>query len=102
MRRVYYAFCLRLVSHPVSVHSGILMASFLVLSQAISIPSIWANIMEIKVGEVAGYLFKALVSTQFAVQILLSIMAAAVISLIFNLLRGRRFEVVREREAEWV
>ena len=102
MRRVYYAFCLRILSHPVSVHSVIIVMSFVVLSQAISIPSIWSNLMAIKVGEVDGYLFNALSSTQFAVQILLSIMAAATISLTINLLRGRRFEMVREREAEWV
>lgn len=102
MRRVYYAFCLRLLGHPVSIHSAIIVMSFLVLSQAISIPSIWSNLMTVKVGEVAGYLWAALSSTQFAVQILLSIMAAATISLTINLLRSRRFEIVEEREAEWV
>lgn len=102
MRRVYYVFCLRLLAHPVSIHSAIIVMSFLVLSQAISIPSIWSNLMSVKVGEVASYLLGALSSTQFAVQLLLSIMAAATISLAINILRGRRFEMPREREAEWV
>lgn len=85
-----------------SVHSAIIVTSFVVLSQAISIPSIWANIMQIKVGEVAGYLLGSLGNTQFAVQILLSIMAATTISLIVNVARSRRFEILGEREAEWV
>lgn len=102
MRRVYYAFCLRFLTHPVSIHSAIIAASFVILSQAISIPSIWHNLMAVKVGEAAGYLLAALSSTQFAVQLLLSIMAAAMISLIIKLLRSRRFEMVQEREAEWI
>lgn len=58
--------------------------------------------MAVKVGEVAGYLLGSISNTQFAVQILLSIMAAATISLTINLLRSRRFEIVQDGEAEWV
>lgn len=101
MRRVYYAFFLRLVTHPVSVHSLIIATSLLALSQAVSIPSIWHNLMSIKVGEVMSYLLGAFVNTQFAVQILSSVFIAALISLLVSLFRSRRFVLV-ESEAEWV
>ena len=102
MRRVYYAFCLRLLSHPLAVHGAIIAVGIFALSQVVSIPSVWANLMQVKVGEVVGFFLGALSNTQFVVLLLLAVIMAATLSLTVNLFRNRRFDMAMEREAEWV
>lgn len=90
MRRVYYAYAIRSITHPIFVHTLAFGLCFLALSQVISIPDIWANIMEVKVGELAGYLWHALVTTRTLTLLLLGVMAFITLSLLWRMVgRGR-------------
>lgn len=102
MRRVYYAFLLRLLSHAVVVHTAVITLSIFALSQVVSIPNIWANLMQVKVGEMVNFFIGALANTQLVVIVWLSLIALTIASLIVRLFRSNRFHVEMDREAEWV
>ncbi len=101
MRRVYYAFFLRGVTHPLSVHAAVILVGIFALSRAVSIPNIWANLMQVKVGEMADFFLGALSNTQFVVILWLAVVALAFLSLTLRLFKDRRLDMVMEREAEW-
>lgn len=99
MRRVYYAFFLRAITHTVSVHATVLVLSFLALTQVVSIPNVWANMMEVKVGEILSFFINALLNTQSATIFLLVVIAATFSSFLWRLFKDRQFEMA---ESEWV
>ncbi len=65
MRRVYYAFALRIASHPVVVHGTLLCASVFVLSRLVNVASILNNISNLRVGDLDNYLFNTFMHTEF-------------------------------------
>lgn len=101
MRRVYYAFVLRTLWHPLSVHLAVISIGVFALSRAVSIPDVWANLMQVKVGEMVDFFVGAFLNTQFAVILWLVVIVAASTSLIVGLLRDQRLKHVLSREAEW-
>lgn len=102
MRRIYYAFLLRAILHPLSVHSAVIMAGMFALSRTVSIPDVWANLMQVKVGEMIAFFVGALLNTQAVVIMWLAVIMAAFLSLTIGLLRDQRFKSTLDREAEWV
>ncbi len=102
MRRVYYAFLLRLLSHAVVAHAAVITLSFFTLSQMVSIPNVWANLMQVKVGEIVSFFLGALAGTQFVVILCLSLITVTIISLVARLFKSNRFQVEMDGEAEWV
>jgi hypothetical protein len=101
MRRVYYAFVLRTLWHPLSVHLAVISIGVFALSRAVSIPDVWANLMQVKVGEMMNFFVGAFLNTQFAVILWVAVIAAALISLTVGMLREQRLKHVLGREAEW-
>lgn len=94
MRRVYYAFFLRQATHPFAVHGAIIALCLLALARAVSIPNVWANMMEVKVGELVGFWTGALIGTEIWTILLLAATSIASVSLIWRLLSGRgRFDL---------
>ncbi len=87
MRRVYYAFCLRWLKHPIVSHGAVLAFSFFLLTRVVSVPDVWRNLMEVEVGMVANYLFSALVNSEAATWILLGLMALTIVSMVWKLFK---------------
>ncbi len=87
MRRVYYAFVLRQIKHPFVSHSVVLVLSFFMFTKVVSVPDVWRNMMEIKVGEVLGYLTRALIHTDSLTWFLLALMSITLISMFWKTLR---------------
>lgn len=87
MSRVYYAFVLRRMKHPVVSHSVVLVLSLFMFTRVVSVPDVWRNMMEIKVGEVLGYLTRALVNTDFMTWSLLVLMSITLISMFWKTIR---------------
>ena len=81
MRRVYYIFTLRAVKHPLFSHGVVMGASFFLLSQAVSIPNIWVNMLEVKVGDLAQFWIGAFLNTGALTLVLLTLLLVAALSL---------------------
>lgn len=90
IRRTYYIYALRQLSHPVVSHGVVLVSSFFVLSQTVSIPNIWANMLEVKVGELADFFIGSLLNTQQLVLLILGVMAVTAFSLTWRLFSARK------------
>lgn len=99
MRRVYYAFLLRQLSHPLFLHAVLLSVSLFAFTRIVSVPDVLANLMEVRVGEVAHFFLGALFNTE--ADTILWLLAIALISgsLLRRLLKDQRFEL--PAEAEW-
>ncbi len=102
MRRVYYAFFLRQLTHPIFVHAALLLVSIFALSRVVSIPNILSNLMEVKVGEVVHFFLGALLNTKSATIIWLAVIMLTLVSLLWRIFRDRRFINLEESRAEWV
>ncbi len=100
MRRVYYAFVLRRLKHPLVSHSIVLMLSLFMFTRVVSVPDVWRNMMEIKVGEVLGFLTGALINTDFMTWSLLTLMSVTLISMFWKTLREHN-ESLYTDEGSW-
>lgn len=99
MRRVYYIFALKLVTHPVFSHSLLLGVSIFALSRVVSIPNILLNLMDVKVGELAEFFIGALLSTEVVTIVWLTIITLTFCSLLWRILKGHTFDF--DRKTEW-
>ncbi|MCA9361280.1 hypothetical protein KC845_01840 [Candidatus Kaiserbacteria bacterium] len=81
MRRVYYAYLLRMIGQPLSIQVCLLSLSLLWLTQLISIPAIMHNLLVIPVGRVPGYVWEALTGTEFIVLLVLGVIMMTALSL---------------------
>ncbi|MCB9819474.1 hypothetical protein H6789_02090 [Candidatus Nomurabacteria bacterium] len=84
MRRVYYAYALRCIKHPVVSHSAVFVIVFVMFTKVVSVPDVWRNMMEIKVGEVLGFLTSALLNTDSLTWFLLGLMFVTLVSMFWK------------------
>lgn len=89
MRRVYYAYSLRLLKHPVVTHGAILAVSYALLTQVVSVPDVWRNLMQVEVGMVASYLLSALMNSEVTTWVILGLMSATVTSMVWKTFKER-------------
>lgn len=99
MRRVYYAFALRLALHPIFFHALLLGLSIFALSRVVSIPNVLRNLMNVKVGESAQFFIDAFLSTDAVTIIWIAIITLTSLSLLWRLTRGHNFNF--NRKTEW-
>jgi len=59
MRRVYYAFARRIVTHPITVQSGLFVLALMVFARTVHVRSIIGNFLSINVGQVPTFLVNA-------------------------------------------
>ncbi|MEX0917888.1 MAG: hypothetical protein WDZ93_01925 [Candidatus Paceibacterota bacterium] len=64
MRRIYYAYGLRLLLHPLTAHGAFVAVCAVLLTRFVSFPNVIANILEVKVGEVHQYILGAALQTE--------------------------------------
>lgn len=101
MRRVYFAFALRLMKRPMVSHGLIFIVALIALTQAVSVPSVLANLMQVKVGETFSFFWNALMNTTSLTVVLVLILALTSLSFLVRLFRDRGFTGF-DREMEWV
>lgn len=81
MRRVYYAYTLRLATHTVTLHLALLVGSAFLMTQFVSFKNVLANVSNIKVGQLGSYTWSALVSTEIWTILLIGLIIFAALSL---------------------
>jgi hypothetical protein len=99
MRRVYYTFALKTALSPALLHGLILCASFYVLTLVVSVPDVWANLMQVPVGNVFTFFLGALKHTQTVTLVLLAVMSLTLFSILRRIVMMRQvmLEVDRGR-----
>jgi len=100
MRRVYYAYALRQLKHPVVSHSAVFVVALFMFTKVVSVPDVWRNMMEIKVGEVFGFLTSALLNTDSLTWFLLALMSFTLVSMFWKTLREHN-EALYTDEGGW-
>jgi len=81
MRRVYYAFALRVATHPLAVQALVLFVSVYALSRLIHVAAIINNIGSLQVRELGRYIFNTLTHTEFLTLLCFSIVFFTLLSL---------------------
>lgn len=85
MRRVYYAYTLRIITDPLRVYGFIMGISLIFMMQFVSVPSIINNLMQIEVGAVPHYAYNAFTTTESWTLVFLGVIIFAALSLRFEL-----------------
>ncbi len=82
MRRTYYTFVINIATDPLTLHTLVLGFCFYILAKIVSIKDVWANMLEVKVGELVVFFWNAIISTELITQITLVILFIALVSLV--------------------
>jgi hypothetical protein len=85
MRRVYYAYTLKVASHPLVIHTLLLCAAAAALVSAVSVRSILHNLSTVEVGQVGTYIFNAFTHTEIWTLIFIAVIVLTLLSLRINL-----------------
>lgn len=80
MRRVYYAYAIRIALHPAVTHGALVLFCALLLTHFVSFPNVIANMLNKKVSEVHLFLFESAQSTEIWTMLLLGAMLLTGIS----------------------
>jgi hypothetical protein len=85
MRRVYYAFALRMSTQPVVLYAALLIASLYGLSKLIHVASIINNMRTVQVGNLDNYIFNTLMHAEFWTLALIGLIFFSLISIKLSL-----------------
>lgn len=85
MRRVYYAFALRMGTQPVVLYTVMLIASMYGLSRVTHVASIINNIRTVQVGSLDNYIFNTFMHTEFWTLALVGLIFFSLISIKLSL-----------------
>lgn len=85
MRRVYYAFALRVATHPLLIHVALLVLSVYALSRLTHVAAIVNNIMSIRVGDLGTYILNTLMQAEFLTLFCTGVVFFTLLSLPFRL-----------------
>lgn len=56
MRRVYYAFALKIAGHPLTLHAVFLAAAGYMLARLVHVAAVYRNMLEVQVGELGSFI----------------------------------------------
>lgn len=73
MRRVYYAFALRIATHPAFGYSVLLLALGWTLKELIFFARIWESFMTVQVGELGSFLVRLVVKADTLTLVVFSV-----------------------------
>lgn len=85
MRRVYYAFAIRLATHPLLVHGVLLALGVYGLSVMVHVASIMNNIRTIELGNLDNYILNAFMHAEFLTLVFVGVVVFTALSLRFSL-----------------
>ena len=80
MRRVYYAYTLRIATHPALISAVLFVAGVYGLSVMVHVASIIENILALQVGSLPEYIFNALVHAELFTLVFLGIIIFSLLS----------------------
>lgn len=94
MRRVYYAYALRLATHPIALHVLLLLLSAYALVSLVSVSSIVRNMLSVRLGDLASYVAHAFMHANVLTLIAIGVIFFTLISLRINIrmVRSSRME----------
>jgi len=90
MRRVYYTFGIRVVTHTTTLHVAVLTAAVYALGYFVHVAAVFHNVARVPVGDVAGYLTHAAMNTEGITLLVLGVVILAALSLPMQLPRIHR------------
>ena len=93
MRRVYYAFALRLATHPITLHVVFLVAALYALAALVHVEMVLRNIAVVEVGNLVPHLAKILMNADTATIMVLGITTFVLASLPFRLPQYQRLQM---------
>lgn len=95
MRRVYYAYALRVGTHPLALSFFLLVASVYGLSRLVHVASIIENLSNVKVGYLGTYILNTFMQAEFFTLVLTGVIFFSLISIRMNLkpLRFHKMQV---------
>jgi hypothetical protein len=95
MRRVYYAFALRLATHKAVLSFALLALSVYGLSVMVHVASIAENLRRVQVGRLDNYVANAFLHTDVVTLIFLGLVIFSLLSFNYSLLKVPRFGRMR-------
>lgn len=90
MLRVYYTFGIRLVTHPLTLHVGLLVGAVYAVGHFVHVAAVMRNMANVPTGELGGFLARAVTNTEGITLLVLGVMIFAVLSLPIQLPQYRR------------
>jgi hypothetical protein len=87
MRRVYYAYALRLLTGPVALHGAVIAVLLFILTYFVSVTNVLRNISHIEVGRVGSYILESALHTEVWTLLIIGALIFAAFSLRINLRR---------------
>ncbi|MFM2381568.1 MAG: hypothetical protein RLZZ76_335 [Candidatus Parcubacteria bacterium] len=91
MRRVYYAFALRLITHKLVLSTVFLVLSVYGLSVMVHVASIFDNLRRVQVGRLDNYIANAFLHTDVLTLIFFGLVVFSLLSFNFTLLKVPRY-----------
>lgn len=95
MRRVYYAFAIRLITHKLILSTVFLVLSVYGLSVMVHVASIFENLRRVQVGRLDNYIANAFLHTDVVTLIFLGLVIFSLLSFNYSLLKVPRFGRMR-------
>ena len=91
MRRVYYAFAIRLITHKLVLSTAFLMLSVYGLSVMVHVASIFDNLRRVQLGRLDNYVANAFLHTDLLTLVFFGLVVFSLLSFNFTLLQVPRY-----------
>lgn len=85
MRRVYFAFALRLLKHPLTTHGVVLVVAGFILARLVHVAAIYQNILNVRIGDLGNYLYFTLVRADAVTLLVIGVVVFTILSLRWRL-----------------
>ncbi len=90
MMHVYRTFAIRLATHPLTLHVGLLVGAAYAVGYFVHVAAVMRNMANVPVGELGGFLARAVTNTEGITLLVLGVMIFAALSLPIQLPQYRR------------
>ncbi len=81
MRRIYYIYGVRLLTHPLVAHVFILGLSMFIFARLVHVAAVYRNMMHVEIGELGGYVFRAFTHADIPTLLALGLIIFTILSL---------------------
>ena len=81
MRRIYYAFALKLATHPITMQSGLFVLALLVFAKLVHVSSVIENLLATNVANVPNFILGALMQGEVLTLIAVGVITFTMLSL---------------------
>lgn len=81
MRRVYYTFAIRIVTHPVTMQCALFVLALLVFARMVHVRSVIDNLLSTSLGKVPSFLTNAILNGEMLTLIAVGVMIFTLLSI---------------------